>query len=342
MLTLGIESSCDETAAAVVRDGREVLSSIVASQAKLHAPFRGVVPEIASRGHLVMILPVIQSALEKANVTLNDIELIAVTREPGLIGALLVGVTAAKSLAWYLNIPIVGVEHLAAHLYAAAMENGEIPSPSVALVASGGHTALYQFQSMSNFEILGSTCDDAAGEAFDKVAAMLGLAYPGGPSIENAAKGFDIKDINRRGANFNKPRVSSGEFDFSFSGLKTAVRYRIHPPAGTKRELSNADVAEIATAFQCAAVDHLVETAMKAARACGAKALIAGGGVACNQLLRSKLRESCAAIGVELFIPRTELCADNAAMIAGMGWKLYMDGRRDGLDMAARSTGAVL
>lgn len=341
-LVLGIESSCDETAAAVVRDGREVLSSIVASQAALHAPFRGVVPEIASRGHLTTILPVIESAVAEAKININDIEAIAVTRQPGLIGALLVGLTTAKALAWYLNIPVVGVDHLAAHLYAATMEGDAAEQPAVALVASGGHTALYRFVNFTDFTMIGSTNDDAAGEAFDKIAAMLGLAYPGGPSIEKVARGFDIKDINRRGANFNKPRVSSGPFDFSFSGLKTAVRYRIHPPGGVRRELSERDVAELATAFQHVAVDHLAQTTMAAARETGARSVLIGGGVACNRLLRERLGDLCNAASLRLHLPRPALCADNAAMIAGLGTQLYLSGVRDGLDLDARATGSAV
>lgn len=340
-LVLGIESSCDETAAAVVRDGREILSSIVASQASLHAPFRGVVPEIASRGHLVTILPVVEEALAAANVKLTDIDVIAVTKQPGLIGALLVGMTAAKSLAWFYNIPMIGVDHLAAHLYAATMHDGDPPAPAVALVASGGHTALYNFESMSNFVMIGSTNDDAAGEAFDKVAALLGLSYPGGPSIEKAAAGVDVAAIRRRNEHFQLPRVSSGKYDFSFSGLKTAVRYKIHPPAGARRELTEKNISELAATFQFAAIEHLAQTTIRAAGETGAQSLLIGGGVACNKLLRERLGELCLSRNIKLYLPPAALCADNAAMIAGLGWKLYTNGVRDGFDMDARATGAV-
>jgi N6-L-threonylcarbamoyladenine synthase len=340
-LVLGIESSCDETAASVVRDGKLVLSSVVATQAELHAPFRGVVPEIASRSHLEVILPTIAEALERAGASPSQLSAVAVTTRPGLIGSLLVGLTTAKAFAWYHGLPLVGVDHLAAHLYAATME-GEAPRlPAVALVASGGHTALYRFRSTFDFEMLGSTNDDAAGEAFDKVAALLGLPYPGGPSVSKAAEGADAAALARRGEGFHVPQVSSGPFDFSFSGLKTAVRYRIRPPNGTPRKLDAAGVRDLAASFQEAAVEHLARATMAAARHAGAASVLAGGGVACNKRLRERLRELCAREGLELRIPRPELCADNAAMIAGLGHALFESGRRDGLELTASPSGSM-
>ena len=340
-LVLGIESSCDETAAAVVRDGKLVLSSIVASQVELHAPFGGVVPEIASRSHLEVILPTIAAALEGARVEPRQLSGVAVTTRPGLIGSLLVGLTSAKAFSWYHGLPIVGVDHLAAHLYAATMEGDEPRLPAVALVASGGHTALYRFRSIFDFEMLGSTNDDAAGEAFDKVAALLGLPYPGGPSIEKAAMGADPAALARRGEGFHVPQVSSGPFDFSFSGLKTAVRYRIKPPGGTPRILDPDGVRDLAASFQEAAVEHLARTTMAAARDSGAASVLVGGGVACNKRLRERLRAQCEHEGLELRIPRPELCADNAAMIAGLGDALLAAGRRDTLELTAFPNGAV-
>jgi tRNA N6-adenosine threonylcarbamoyltransferase len=336
MLVLGIESSCDETAAAVVRGGKEVLSSVVASQAALHAPFRGVVPEIASRSHLVAILPVVESALAEASAEPGDLSGVAVTTQPGLIGSLLVGVTAAKAFAWFHGLPLVGVDHLAAHVHAATMEGPGPALPAVALVASGGHTALYRYRGVLELTMLGATDDDAAGEAFDKVAALLGLPYPGGPSIERAAAGADP-----HAAALPVPRASSS-LDFSFSGLKTAVRYRVRPPgAAAPRVLDAAEVSILAAGFQHAAVEHLARATLAAARAEGARSVLVGGGVACNLRLRERLAAACDREGLELRIPRPELCADNAAMIAGMGAALLEAGRRDTLALEALPTGAA-
>ncbi|HKE00701.1 MAG TPA: tRNA (adenosine(37)-N6)-threonylcarbamoyltransferase complex transferase subunit TsaD [Planctomycetota bacterium] len=334
-LVLGIESSCDETAAAVV-EGRRVRSSIVASQAALHAPFRGVVPEIASRSHLEEIVPVIDAALREASVVASDLDAVAVTTRPGLVGSLVVGLTAAKAFAWYHGRPLVGVDHLAAHVYAATMEGEAVRLPAIALVASGGHTAVYRYRSASTLEAIGETNDDAAGEAFDKVAALLGLAYPGGPSIEKAAAA-----AGSRATAFAVPRVSSGPFDFSFSGLKTAVRYRVRPPgAATTRALESSEVAELAAGFERAAVEHLVAGTLAAARAENATTVLVGGGVACNRRLRERLAEECAREGRGLRVPRPALCADNAAMIAGLGAALLEEGRADALDLAAYPTGS--
>ncbi|MFN0205117.1 MAG: tRNA (adenosine(37)-N6)-threonylcarbamoyltransferase complex transferase subunit TsaD [Planctomycetota bacterium] len=340
-LVLGIESSCDETAAAVVRDGKLVLSSIVASQADLHAPFRGVVPEIACRSHLEVIIPTIETALRDANVSANELDAIAVTKKPGLIGALLVGLTAAKAIAWYYKKPIIGVDHLAAHLYAATMETEPARHPAIALVASGGHTALYQFISASEFELIGSTNDDAAGEAFDKVAALLGLPYPGGPSIEKAAEGVDVKPFIRANEHFQKPRVSSSPLDFSFSGLKTAVRYKIMPPHGERRILDLTETAKLAAMFQHAAVEHLISSTEAAIEKYSAKSVLAGGGVACNKLLRARLAEICNKRNLLLHLPRPALCSDNAAMIAGLGTALYNSGNIDSLELTATASGGA-
>jgi N6-L-threonylcarbamoyladenine synthase len=339
-LVLGIESSCDETAAAVVRGGKDILSSVVASQAALHAPFRGVVPEIACRSHLDSILPTIDGALRAAGVEPSDLDAVAVTKRPGLIGALLVGITAAKTIAWYFGKPLIGVDHLAAHLHAATME-GEPPNlPAVALVASGGHTALYKFESSSSYEMIGATLDDAAGEAFDKVAALLNLTYPGGPSIERTAAGVDVKPFIRSSEAFQRPRVSSSPFDFSFSGLKTAVRYRIQPPGQPRRAIDAAETAKLAALFQHAAVEHLVSGTSAAVEATGALSVLAGGGVACNRLLRERLAELCRRRGITLHMPRPELCADNAAMVAGLGAVLLEAGQADALDLAAAASGS--
>ncbi len=335
-LVLGIESSCDETAAAVVRDGRAVLSSFVASQASLHAPYRGVVPEIASRSHLLAIVPAIEAALRDAGVAPEDLDAVAVTTRPGLIGSLLVGLTAAKSFAWFHGLPIVGVDHLAAHIYAATMEGDPVVLPAIALVASGGHTALYDYRSPADFEAIGSTLDDAAGEAFDKVSALLGLGYPGGPAIERVAAGVDP-----RTAGFKTPRAGDGPFDFSFSGLKTAVRYRVRPPgAAVPREISADEAASLAAGFQHAAVEHLARVTHAAARSRGAETVLVGGGVACNRRLRERMADLCAEDGRGLRVPRPALCADNAAMIAGLGSALFLSGVRSGLDLGALPNGS--
>ena len=310
-LVLTIETTCDETAAAVVSDRLDVLGSAVASQDALHERFRGVVPEIASRAHVERILPVIDEALKKAQVTLGEIGAVAVANTPGLAGSLLVGVSAAKALAVALNIPLIAVNHVQAHIYACRMAYGDEVFPCVGLVVSGGHTNLYRCASPLDFELLGGTIDDAAGEAFDKVAAMLGLGYPGGPAIDRAAQRGNPRAYSLPRTFLNEPE----RLAFSFSGLKTAVRYKI---AGQHAaELTPPDeqtAADLAASFQAAVVDVLVGKAIDALRQTGWSTLCVGGGVAANRLLRERLEEATVREGFRVCIAPRELCTDNAVM----------------------------
>ena len=319
---LGIETSCDETAAAVVLDGHNVMSSVVSSQVDLHATFGGVVPEIASRAHVELLNPVIGKALLEARVDAHDLAAVAVTVGPGLIGSLLVGVSAAKALSLAWEVPFVGVNHLEAHLYAAFLEEPELELPVVVLLASGAHTMVVLMEAHGRYRVLGSTIDDAAGEAFDKVARFLGLGYPGGPAIDRLAK-----DGNPSAVHF--PRgLRERPYDFSFSGIKTSVvtHVRKHP------ELA---VADIAASFQEAVVDVLVTKARRAAAETGAKGLVLGGGVAANSQLRERVLEVCAEDGLRAFLPTRSMCTDNAAMVAAAGWwRLKADGPTP-LDAAA-------
>ncbi len=306
-LVLGIETSCDDTAAAVVAGGTQVLSSVVSSQVDLHALYGGVVPELAGRAHLELLTPVIREALGRAGLAGGDLDAVAVTVGPGLIGSLLVGVSEAKALALAWGIPFVGVNHLEGHLFAALLEDPGIEWPVVVLLVSGGHTLLVSMEGPGRYRLLGQTVDDAAGEAFDKVARFLGLGYPGGPVIERAAAEGDP------GA-FAFPRAMMGEgLDFSFSGLKTAVVHAVrrHP------EASNRDVA---ASFQQAVVDVLVAKAQRAARAVGARGVCLAGGVAANGALRAALAGMCAGLGLPAHLPSMATCTDNAAMIAAAGW----------------------
>jgi N6-L-threonylcarbamoyladenine synthase len=313
MILLALETTCDETAAAVVTDQLEVLGAVVASQDDLHRRFGGVVPEIASRAHVERILPVIDETLGKAGVTLSDLDAIAVANTPGLAGSLLVGLAAAKTLALALDIPLVAVNHLQAHVYACRIASGEDVFPCIALVVSGGHTSLYRCGGPLEFKLLGGTIDDAAGEAFDKVASMLRLPYPGGPSIQKAAE---------RGnpAAYHFPRTFLNEpdrLDFSFSGLKTAVRYTLVGPGQVdfdKLQLDPQQVADIAASFQAAVVDVLAGKAFAALKQSGLKKLCVGGGVAANAALRKRLEADAAQRDVKLYIPPLRLCTDNAVM----------------------------
>ncbi len=318
-LLLAIESSCDETAAAVIDCDRKVLSSVVASQSKLHEKFGGVVPEIASRAHVERILPVIDEAIHKAGVTLADLDAVAVATEPGLVGSLLVGLTAAKTLSLTLNIPLIAVNHIEAHIYACQMAAGRNIFPAVGLVVSGGHSNVYDCRSAVEFELLGSTIDDAAGEAFDKVAQILGLAYPGGPSIQKAAeKG------NTRAFAFPRTFLKDDRLQFSFSGIKTAVLYEVtgtpgsHAPAPPP--LTADRVADIAASFQEAVVDVLIAKCRQALDRQNRKTLCVGGGVAANDRLRERLKQLAADEGVELHIAPMSYCTDNAAMGA-IAWE---------------------
>jgi N6-L-threonylcarbamoyladenine synthase len=313
MYFLALETSCDETAAAVFTDEPRVLSNVIASQTDLHAKFGGVVPEIAARAHLQRLLPVIDEALTEAGVTLTQIGAVAVHNTPGLVGALLVGVSAAKMLAVALDVPLLAVNHVHAHVYACRVAAGRDIFPCVGLVVSGGHTALFHCRTALDLDLLGTTRDDAAGEAFDKVAAVLGLGFPGGPAVEREAAGGD-----RTAYKFPRSMLEPGSLDFSFSGLKTAVLYSAHGrdltkphdlPTGQRR-------ADLSASFQQAVVDVLVAKARLALQRTGLKRLAVGGGVSANRRLREELAAMCQAEGVELFIPPMELCTDNAAMAA--------------------------
>jgi N6-L-threonylcarbamoyladenine synthase len=310
---LGIETSCDETAAAVFTDDLAVKSSVVASQNDLHARFGGVVPEIASRAHLRNLLPVVDEAMSQAGIGVKDIGCIAVHNTPGLVGALLVGVSAAKMLSLALQVPLVAVNHVASHIFACRMAAGRDIFPCVGLVVSGGHTALFRCQTALSLELLGGTRDDAAGEAFDKVAAILGLGFPGGPAVEREAAAGNPKAYR-----FPRTFLDDGRLEFSFSGLKTAVLYACHgqdvakatpPPAGQQR-------ADLAASFQAAVVDVLVGKCKQALRKTGLTRLAVGGGVTANKSLRAGLEAMCTKEGADLFIPPMSLCTDNAAMAA--------------------------
>lgn len=318
---LALETSCDETAAAVFTDRLEILSSVVASQTDLHARFGGVVPEIASRAHLRSLLPVIDEALVQAKLTTADIGCIAVHHTPGLVGALLIGVSAAKMLSLALGVPLVGVNHVASHIFACRLAAEHDIFPCVGLVVSGGHTSLFHCRTALELELLGQTRDDAAGEAFDKVAAILGLGFPGGPAVEREAKLGDPKAHK-----FPRSFIDDGRLEFSFSGLKTAVLYACHgqdvskatpPGPGQKR-------ADLAASFQAAVTDVLAMKCKQAMRKTGLKRLAVGGGVTANGALRTALQAMCEKEGAELFIPPMHLCTDNAAMaaLAVEKWKL--------------------
>jgi N6-L-threonylcarbamoyladenine synthase len=326
MIVLGIETSCDETAAAVVDGGRKILSSVVASQDDVHAPYGGVVPELASRRHLEVLMPVVRRALETASLSLDDVDGLAVTQGPGLVGSLLIGCSAAKAIAWSRRRPLVGVNHLEGHIYAAFLE-GEPPAfPFLALVVSGGHTALYLAREPRHYERIGQTRDDAAGEAFDKVAKLLGLGYPGGPVIERTARTGDPRAIA-----FPTANMSDGAPDFSFSGIKTAVSLHVRR-AGA---LDPARVADIAASFQATVVKMLVRKTVKAALRTGVPRLVLTGGVAANTVLRQALEGECRERGWTLHVPSRRLCTDNAAMIAAAGHDRLEAGERASLSLNA-------
>jgi len=324
---LGIETSCDETAAAVVADGKVVKSSVVASQVKLHEKYGGVVPEIASRAHIEKIYPVIKEAMEQAGVTKDDIDAIAIANQPGLTIALVVGVTAAKTLSFAWEKPLIAINHLHAHLQSAIMSEEPLELPAAALIVSGGHTSLYDYHSPLKPELLGSTIDDAAGEAFDKVASILKLPYPGGPSIEKAAAGGNPKAID-----FPRSMLGRNSLDFSFSGIKTAVLYycRGQDMKGENKvdSMSRQEIADIAASFQAAVVDVLVKKTKRAVKIIGAKTILLGGGVAANSSLRTALQDMCDASAplVKLLVAPKQYCTDNAVMVASLGYYKFKAG----------------
>ena len=327
VLILAIESSCDETAAAVVKNGREVLSNVINTQIAIHTEYGGVVPEIASRKHIENINPVIRKALEDAGVTLDDIDAIGVTYGPGLVGALLVGVAEAKAIAFAKNKPLVGVHHIEGHISANYVENKELEPPFVALVVSGGHTHLVKVNDYGEYEIVGRTRDDAAGEAFDKVARAIGLGYPGGPKIDKLAK-----EGNPDAIVFPRAHVDDAPYDFSFSGIKSAVLNYINSANMKGKEINRADVA---ASFQKAVVDALVSRAVRLAKECGMDKLAIAGGVASNSALRAAIQEECTKNNISFYSPSPILCTDNAAMIGAAAYYEYIKGVRHGYDLNA-------
>lgn len=320
MLVLGVETSCDDTAAAVLRNGRSVLSNLVSSQDGVHGPFGGVVPELASRQHIRHILPILDGALQKAGVGLKDLDGIAVTRGPGLVGSLLVGLCVVKGISFRWGIPYVGVNHLEAHLLAIFLER-EVSFPYIALLASGGHTLLYLVRDFGEYLYLGGTRDDAAGEAYDKVAKMMGLGYPGGKIVDQLARNGDPKAIS-----FPRCRIKKGLYDFSFSGLKTAVWHYLKACGKDRWETQRADIA---ASFQEAVVDMLVAPTLRGARELCVSRIVLAGGVAANSRLRERMLEKAQERGLEIYFPTPALCADNGAMIAFSGYRWLERGRRD-------------
>jgi len=321
-VVLAIETSCDETAAAVVMGGTDVVSSVVSSQIDLHARFGGVVPEIASRAHLDLLGPIVREALDRAGIEARRVDAVAATMGPGLVGALLVGVSAAKALAFAWDVPFVGVNHLEAHLYAGLLDDPSLEFPMVFLLVSGGHTMLVEMSDHGKYRLLGRTIDDAAGEAFDKVARFLDLGYPGGPIVDRLATEGDPRAID-----FPRAMLNDG-LDFSFSGLKTSVMNHV-------RKNPSVSTADVAASFQAAVVDVLLTKAARAADAVGATALVLGGGVAANSELRRRITEMCESSGRRGLLPSREMCTDNAAMIGATAWYRLRDHGPMGLDTGA-------
>ena len=320
MLILGVETSCDDTAVAVLRDGCTILANVVSSQDQIHGPYGGVVPELASRQHIQNILPMVDSALQQAGVRLRDLDGMAVTFGPGLVGSLLVGLSMIKGIAFRWRIPYVGVNHLEAHLLAIQLEH-EVSFPYIALLASGGHTLLYCVEDIGKYVHLGGTRDDAAGEAYDKVAKMMGLGYPGGRIIDHLAESGNPKAIR-----FPRAHIKKGSYEFSFSGIKTSVWHYLK----SQRELQwETHVADIAASFQEAVVDMLVKPTFQAAVACGMSRIVLTGGVAANSRLRAKMTEKAEADGFKVYFPSPKFCTDNGAMIALAGYHALKRGRRD-------------
>lgn len=327
-LTLALETSCDETSAAVVSDGRIVLSNIISSQVPVHQKYGGVVPEIASRKHIENVLPVVDQALREAGAELADISAIGVTYGPGLVGALLVGVSVAKALSFAADVPLIGVNHLEGHIFANFLAHRELEPPFMALVVSGGHTSLIHVKGYNEFILLGQTRDDAAGEAFDKVARVMKLPYPGGPHIDAlAARG------NPEAIAFPRALTAKGSFEFSFSGLKSAVLNYLNSAAQKQAEVNTADVA---ASFQAAVVDVLADKALQAAALCNVNKIVLAGGVAANSALKARLEEECRQAGFSLYYPNHILCTDNAAMIACRAYYQYIAGDFADLHLNAR------
>ena len=312
MITLGIESSCDETSVAVIKEGRTILSNVISTQIPIHQKFGGVVPEIASRKHIVNIMPVLDEALKQAQIKLSDVEQVAVAYGPGLVGALLVGVSAAKALAFSLGVPLIAVNHLEGHIFANFLSHTKLQPPFIALVVSGGHTALVDMKDYNSFSMMGQTRDDAAGEAFDKVARLLGLPYPGGPQIDRLAREGNPDTIN-----FPQALMNKKNYEFSFSGLKSAVINYIHNAEQKHITINKADVA---ASFQKTVVDVLVYKTIKAADEADMDTVVLAGGVAANSLLEQKLSQACRENGLKFYFPDKILCTDNAAMIACRGY----------------------
>jgi len=355
---LGIESSCDETACAIVADGRQVLSNCVASQIDLHKRFGGVVPELASRAHIEAINNIVAEAISQAGIEPEKISGVAIANEPGLIGSLLIGLMAAKTIAWVWDVPLVAVNHVYAHAYAASLDEGPIEYPAAALICSGGHTALYQCDSPMAMTLLGGTIDDAAGEAFDKVAKILQLSYPGGPVIDRIAKDGDPKLID-----FPRSLLGGDSLDFSFSGLKTAVLYHVNGVPGPKptrvgkkpgptarraatqvnagtgiENFTQQEIADVAAGFQAAVVDTLRIKLRRAAAKTGVKTLVIGGGVAANSALRAAVGQLADKLGCAVRMPKMAYCVDNAAMVAGLAYHYLQAGQTADLNLAARPT----
>lgn len=327
IIILGIETSCDETSASIVRNGREILSNVISSQVSLHQKYGGVVPEIASRKHVELIMPVINQSIEEAGLTIKEIDIIGVTYGPGLVGALLVGLSAAKGLAFAIGKPLVGVHHIEGHIAANYLEHLELEPPFVCLVASGGHSHIVHVEEYNKFEIMGQTRDDAAGEAFDKIARAIGLGYPGGPLIDKASEIGNSKAID-----FPRVYFDKGSLDFSFSGLKTAVLNYIN---NIEQKGEKYSVEDVSASFQQAVVDVLVKNTIIAAKNKNIKKIALAGGVASNSLLRKQIKEKATDSGISVYCPRPILCTDNAAMIACAAFYEFNKGNISNIDLNA-------
>lgn len=333
MYTLALETSCDETSAAVIQDGRQILSNIISTQVPIHRKFGGVVPEIASRQHIEYVMPIIKEALDTAHVSLQEIDHIGVTYGPGLVGALLVGVAAAKALSFALDKPLVGVNHMEGHIFANFLSHPELEPPFLALVVSGGHTQLVKIEGYNTFTLLGQTRDDAAGEAFDKIARVMGYPYPGGPQIDKLAK-----DGNPDAIAFPKALHEKHNFEFSFSGLKSAVLNYLHTQEQRKQPY---DVHDVAASFQKTVVETLVEKTMDAAAYCGMNKIAVAGGVSANSALAAAMEQACAAHGYSFYRPEPVLCTDNGAMIGCRAYYMALEGNFADLTLNAKPALAI-